>query len=110
MRRANPAVQSANWCGSVAHPPSTDKIKNMHGWFQHPSCSSRPGVASYPQAAAAWVGIDGDLWTSALFQSGTVCKIDNSTGVVRNEAWWQWYPSGAYTISSMPGELDCQID
>jgi hypothetical protein len=32
-------------------------------------------VTTYPQAAANWVGIDGDSYTSALLQSGTVCKV-----------------------------------
>ncbi|KAK0615579.1 concanavalin A-like lectin/glucanase domain-containing protein [Bombardia bombarda] len=102
VRRANTAAYSSNWCGSVSHTTSTNQIKLIHAYFQHPSCTKRTGVTMYPQAAAAWAGIDGDSWTSALLQSGTVCKIDNSTGVVRNEAWWQWVPSGAFTISSMP--------
>lgn len=74
-RRANPPVNSANWCGSVNYTPSSNQIKLIHGYFQHPTCSKRNGVNTYPQAAAAWVGIDGDTWTSALLQSGTVCKV-----------------------------------
>ncbi|KAK3381953.1 concanavalin A-like lectin/glucanase domain-containing protein [Podospora didyma] len=101
-RRSNPTVASGNWCGSVNHTPSSNQIKVIHAYFQHPACTKRPGVTTYPQAAAAWTGIDGDIWTSSLLQSGTVCKIDNSSGAVRNEAWWQWVPSGAYTITSMP--------
>ncbi|KAH6842623.1 concanavalin A-like lectin/glucanase domain-containing protein [Chaetomium sp. MPI-CAGE-AT-0009] len=105
-RRSNPTANSANWCGSVNTTPSTDQIQVIHGLFQHPTCSQRSGVTTYPQAAANWVGIDGDSWTSALLQAGTVCKIDNSTGIVKNEAWWQWVPSAAYTITSMPVALD----
>ncbi|KAK4039544.1 concanavalin A-like lectin/glucanase domain-containing protein [Parachaetomium inaequale] len=101
-RRTNPTANSANWCGSVNTVPSTNQIKVIHGTFQHPTCTKRAGVTTYPQAAANWVGIDGDSWTSALLQAGTVCKIDNSTGIVKNEAWWQWVPSAAYTITSMP--------
>ncbi|KAK3294926.1 concanavalin A-like lectin/glucanase domain-containing protein [Chaetomium fimeti] len=106
LRRANPTADSANWCGSVNTTPSTNQIQTIHGTFQHPTCSQRAGVTTYPQAAANWVGIDGDSWTSALLQSGTVCKIDNSTGIVKNEAWWQWVPSAAYTIASMPVSPD----
>ncbi|KAK0644555.1 concanavalin A-like lectin/glucanase domain-containing protein [Cercophora newfieldiana] len=100
-KRANPTATSANWCGSINHATTLNQIKLIHTYFQHPTCTIRSGQ-SYPQAVAAWAGIDGDSWTSALLQSGTVCKIDNSTGIVRNEAWWQWLPNGAYTISSMP--------
>ncbi|KAL2016344.1 hypothetical protein VTK56DRAFT_3856 [Thermocarpiscus australiensis] len=106
VRRTNPTVNSANWCGSVNYTPSSNQIKLVHGYFQHPACSIRAGMTTYPQAAAAWVGIDGDPWTSALLQSGTVCKIDNSTGITKNEAWWQWFPDAAFTISSMPVAAD----
>ncbi len=73
-RRANPQAPSANWCGSVNTTPSTNPINVIHGAFQHPSCTARAGVTSFPQAAANWVGIDGDSW-SAVLQSGTVCKV-----------------------------------
>jgi hypothetical protein len=75
VRRANAKVNSANWCGSVNYTPSSNQIKSVHGVFQHPQCSKRNGVNTYPQAAAPWVGIDGETWTSALLQSGTVCKV-----------------------------------
>ncbi|KAL2172712.1 hypothetical protein VTG60DRAFT_4158 [Thermothelomyces hinnuleus] len=100
-RRSNAQADSANWCGSVNMAPSGTKIQLAHGSFQHPSCYIRPGY-TFPQAAASWVGIDGDTYRDALLQAGTVCKIDNSTGVVRHEAWWQWVPSAAFTIASMP--------
>ncbi len=82
-RRTNPTANSANWCGSVNNAPTGKSIKLIHGTFQHPTCTQRSGVTTYPQAAANWVGIDGDTWTSALLQSGTVCKVDNSSGIVR---------------------------
>lgn len=74
-RRANAQVDSANWCGSVSSTPSNRQIKDIHGYFQHPECSKRAGVTTYPQAAAAWVGIDGDTASTSLLQSGTVCKV-----------------------------------
>ncbi|KAK5651378.1 hypothetical protein OQA88_12535 [Cercophora sp. LCS_1] len=101
-KRANPTSSSANWCGSVNRATNANQIKLIHSYFNHPTCTKRTGVTTYPQAVAAWAGIDGDSWTSALLQAGTVCKIDNSTGIVRNEAWWQWLPSAAYTITSLP--------
>jgi hypothetical protein len=82
-RRANPTASSANWCGSVntvPSSPSSSQIKVIHGVFQHPTCTQRAGVTTYPQAAANWVGIDGDSWLSALLQAGTVCKVCSSCG------------------------------
>ncbi|KAK4206486.1 concanavalin A-like lectin/glucanase domain-containing protein [Rhypophila decipiens] len=104
-RRSNTQANSNNWCGPVKHTassPSTSLVKLVHGEFVHPACTKRTGTASsYPQAAAFWVGIDGDAVTSALFQAGTVCKFDTSTSTVVNQVWWQWVPSSAYFISSM---------
>ncbi|KAM7184611.1 Concanavalin A-like lectin/glucanase domain containing protein [Rhypophila sp. PSN 637] len=121
-RRSNAQANSNNWCGPVKHTvssPSTSLVKLVHGEFVHPACTKRTGTASsYPQAAAFWVGIDGDAVTSALFQAGTVCKPlslllarplplkrkhkTNLPGsLVRNQVWWQWVPSSAYFISSM---------
>jgi hypothetical protein len=74
-RRSNPTANSANWCGSVNTTPSTNQIKVIHGTFQHPTCSLRSGMTTFPQAAANWVGIDGDSYTAALLQAGTVCKV-----------------------------------
>jgi len=74
-KRANPTATSANWCGSVNHATSLNKIKVVHGYFQHPACSKRTGVTVYPQAAAPWVGLDGDTWTTAYLQSGTLCHV-----------------------------------
>jgi len=104
-RRTNAQANSNNWCGSVNTTPSTNQIKVAHGSFQHPTCTIRSG-ATYPQAAANWVGIDGDSYTSALLQAGTVCKISSSSGVVTNQAWWQWVPSAAFTITTMPVAAD----
>lgn len=100
-KRANPTSNSANWCGSVNHATTANPIKLIHAYFQTPTCTKRTGQ-TYPQAVAQWAGIDGDSWPSALLQSGTVCKFDNSSASARYEAWWQWLPSGAYTISSLP--------
>jgi hypothetical protein len=100
-KRANPTASSANWCGAVNHATNANQIKLIHAYFQHPTCTKRSGQ-TYPQAAAQWAGIDGDSWGAALLQSGTVCKFDNATATVRNEAWWQWLPSGSFTINSLP--------
>ncbi|KAL2265963.1 hypothetical protein VTJ83DRAFT_5315 [Remersonia thermophila] len=107
VKRANPTANSANWCGSVQTTPSTHQVEVVHAYYQQPSCTLRSGVTTYPQAVAPWVGIDGDSSTASLLQSGTVCYINNSTGVSSHEAWWQWVPAAAYTITSLtvsPGD------
>ncbi|KAK4237325.1 hypothetical protein C8A03DRAFT_34738 [Achaetomium macrosporum] len=109
FRRANIAATSANWCGSVNTASSSNQIKLVHASFQHPTCTKRTG-ATYPQAAANWAGIDGDSHTSALLQAGTVCKIDSSTGIVRHEAWWQWVPEAAYSVTTIPVAPDDWIE
>ena len=73
-RRANVQVSSANWCGSVNTTPSTNKIKYIEAYWQHPTCTKRTGQI-YPQAVAAWTGIDGDTATTSILQAGTVCKV-----------------------------------
>ncbi|AEO64466.1 uncharacterized protein THITE_2142353 [Thermothielavioides terrestris NRRL 8126] len=105
-RRSNPIATSANWCGSVNSAPSGNQIKTIHASFQHPSCSQRSGMSLYPQAEANWVGIDGDTYKSALLQAGTLCTLC----LRRHLAWWQWVPSGAYTITSLPVSPDDWIE
>jgi len=74
--RANPIANSSNWCGSVNTAPSGKSIVSVTGMFQHPNCAKRTGSGvTWPQAVAAWVGIDGDSWTSALLQAGSVCEV-----------------------------------
>jgi hypothetical protein len=76
-KRANPVYTSSNWCGAVQHSPSTNKITSVHAYFQVPTLSQRPGVTSFPQYVAAWVGIDGATWGSALLQSGVTSQVCN---------------------------------
>jgi Peptidase A4 family. len=75
LRANNPTVNSNNWCGSVNYAPIGRQIRLVHGYFQHPVCEIRNGMKTFPQAVAAWVGIDGDTWTDSLLQAGTVCKV-----------------------------------
>ncbi|KAK4162818.1 concanavalin A-like lectin/glucanase domain-containing protein [Cladorrhinum sp. PSN259] len=98
-KRANTQLSSANWCGSVSNTPSSNKIKYITAYWQHPTCTKRTGQ-TYPQAVAAWSGIDGDTATGSIIQAGTVCKFDNATAAVRHEAWWQWFPSASYSFAA----------
>jgi hypothetical protein len=75
VKRTNPVYYSSNWCGAVQHSASTNKITSVHAYFQVPTLSQRPGVTSFPQYVATWVGIDGATWTSALLQSGVTSQV-----------------------------------
>lgn len=74
-KRTNPIYYSSNWCGAVQHSVSTNKITSVHAYFQVPTLSQRPGVTSFPQYVATWVGIDGATWGSALLQSGITSQV-----------------------------------
>ncbi|KAH8899859.1 concanavalin A-like lectin/glucanase [Thozetella sp. PMI_491] len=99
-RRAIGTSTSSNWCGAAVQPSGTARISAVHGWFQCPTLSARSGVTSYPQWVGEWVGIDG-LTNGVILQAGAGHQI-SSTGVQSNFAWFQWYPSSAYTITSFP--------
>jgi hypothetical protein len=75
VKRVNPTYYSSNWCGAVQHSPSTNKITNVHAYFQVPTLSQRTGVSSFPQYVATWVGIDGATWGSSLLQSGVTSQV-----------------------------------
>lgn len=85
VKRTNPIYYSSNWCGAVQHSVSTNKITSVHAYFQVPTLSQRPGVTSFPQFVATWVGIDGATWGSALLQSGVTSQVCTSMQMVR------WY-------------------
>lgn len=74
-RGTNAVYYSSNWCGVVQHSPSSNAITNVHAYFQVPTLSPRPGVTSFPQYVATWVGIDGATWGSALLQSGVTSQV-----------------------------------
>jgi hypothetical protein len=74
-RVPNSIYYSSNWCGAVQHSVSTNKITSVHGYFQVPTLSARPGVTTFPQYVASWIGIDGSSWGSALLQSGITSQV-----------------------------------
>lgn len=75
VKRTSPVIYSGNWCGAVQHSDSTNKITSVHAYFQVPTLSQRPGIATYPQYVATWVGIDGVTWGTALLQSGITAQV-----------------------------------
>ncbi|KAJ9151636.1 Protease [Coniochaeta hoffmannii] len=97
-KRATSISLSSTWCGmSQKHADSQDPIKTVFGAFQAPNLHDRTGT--YPQFAAAWVGIDGSSCQQALLQAGVTTTL-NSNGGQSASAWFEWYPEASYTIPS----------
>ncbi|KAK4098765.1 concanavalin A-like lectin/glucanase [Parathielavia hyrcaniae] len=103
--KREPISYSSNWCGASQHATQQDGIGSVFGFFTVPDLTLRPGKPA-PQAAAAWVGIDGAECNSTLLQAG-VTTIVNSNGGQSVSAWWEWYPESAFSIEGLrvkPGD------
>ncbi|KAF8557515.1 hypothetical protein OG21DRAFT_1505243 [Imleria badia] len=79
---------STNWAGAVLNA-GDGTFFTVRGTFTVPHVSGQSGSGS-----AAWVGIDGNTCTNALFQTG----VDLNVGENGPEyyAWYEWYPDIAY--------------
>ncbi|KAK1776922.1 peptidase A4 family-domain-containing protein [Copromyces sp. CBS 386.78] len=89
-----------SWCGASQQLAAPEQLSSVYGIFSVPNLKLRAGLSA-PQNAAAWVGVDGDSCNRALLQVGVTTLI-NSNGQQITEAWWQWWPSAAYSIPSIP--------
>lgn len=91
---------SSNWSGGVlTAPPSDTTFTSVTAQFTVPEPKLPPG-ATQDSYASAWVGIDGDTYTSAILQTGLDFGISTS-GEVSYDAWYEWYPDYAYDFSSL---------
>ncbi|KAK1827337.1 concanavalin A-like lectin/glucanase domain-containing protein [Podospora conica] len=98
-RGPNERKYSNNWCGAVNRVPLNNPIQVLHTFWNHPHCTAREGER-YPQALAAWGGIDGNSApTLGLLQAGTVCKLWED-GSITHEAWWEWIPEPPYHLDT----------
>jgi Peptidase A4 family len=76
VRRASSTLVSRNWCGMANHAPTTNKITEIHGYYQVPNVTVRSGqTGDFPQSLSVWVGIDGESGCAALLQAGTDCNV-----------------------------------
>ncbi|KAJ4470089.1 peptidase A4 family-domain-containing protein [Lentinula aciculospora] len=93
---ANATIQySGNWSGAVLVSPPTGEIFNSAvGTFTVPSMPS----ANSNGAAAAWVGIDGDTFATAILQAGVFFSVNGDT--VEYGAWYEWWPNYATDIDT----------
>jgi len=62
---------STNWTGGVlTAPPSGQTFNAVSATFVVPQPSVPSGKSSGTYSASAWVGIDGDTYQNAIWQSG----------------------------------------
>ncbi|PMD18859.1 hypothetical protein NA56DRAFT_680570 [Hyaloscypha hepaticicola] len=92
------AVQySENWSGAaITSPPTGQTFNAVSGKITVPTPSAPSGVASTDgdYAASAWVGIDGNTYSTAILQTGLDFTVSTS-GAVSYSAWYEWYPDYA---------------
>jgi hypothetical protein len=95
---------STNWTGGVlTAPPSGQTFNAVSASFVVPQPSVPSGKSSGTYSASAWVGIDGDTYQNAIWQSGidvTVTKSGSSLSY-SYDAWYEWYPDYAYDFSGI---------
>ncbi|PLB51625.1 concanavalin A-like lectin/glucanase [Aspergillus steynii IBT 23096] len=92
-RTAANVAYSSNWAGVVREePPPLGSYNSVTATFTVPR--PQPGSDQTLQAASAWVGIDGDTYTTAILQAGVDFYWDN--GKIYNDAWYEWFPDVAH--------------
>lgn len=93
------AIQySENWSGmAITSPPTGQTFNAVSGKFTVPSPSVPSGVDATDgeYSASAWVGIDGNTYSTAILQTGVDFTVSTS-GEVSYDAWYEWYPDYAY--------------
>ena len=90
---------SSNWAGAVIFSPPTGQTFNaVSGTFTVPTPSIPGGASGDSFAASAWVGIDGDTYSTAILQTGIDFTV-TSTGDISFDAWYEWYPDFSYDFT-----------
>jgi hypothetical protein len=88
---------SENWSGAaITSPPSGQTFNAVSGTFTAPTPCVPSGAAASvgDYAASAWVGIDGNTYSTAILQTGVDFTV-SSSGEVFYDAWYEWYPDSA---------------
>lgn len=93
---------SSNWAGVVIEsPPSGTTFKAVTAEFTVPTPKKGTGSGgSTGWSSSAWVGIDGDTYSTAILQTGVDFSI-SSSGAVSYDAWYEWYPDYAYDFTGI---------
>lgn len=86
---------SSNWAGAVLVGSG---YKTVTGTFVVPTPKEPSGgSSSTTYSASAWVGIDGDTCQTAILQTGVDFNVKGTS--VSFDAWYEWFPSYAYTFT-----------
>ena len=97
VANATQVEYSSNWAGAVlTAPPPDETFNSVSGQFVVPTPSVPPGGGSGKYSAAIWVGIDGDTYGNAIWQSGIDISISDSQ--ISFDVWYEWFPNPAYDI------------
>ncbi|KAH6677343.1 putative aspergillopepsin-2 precursor [Halenospora varia] len=92
---------SQNWSGAaITSPPTGQTFNAVSAKITIPTPSIPSGVAATDgeYSASAWIGIDGNTYSTAILQTGVDFTISTS-GAVTYEAWYEWYPDYAYDFT-----------
>jgi len=96
---------SSNWTGGVlTAPPAGETFNAVSASFVVPTPSLPSGAQSGTSySASIWVGIDGDTYQNAIWQSGIDVTASKSGSKVSYsyDAWYEWYPDYAYDFSGI---------
>jgi hypothetical protein len=104
---------SENWSGAaITSPPSGQTFNAVSGKIIVPTPSVPSGVESTDgeYAASAWVGIDGNTYSTAILQTGLDFTVSTS-GAVSFDAWYEWYPDYAmdFDLTISAGDVSTGI-
>jgi hypothetical protein len=92
---ASTVVYSKNWSGVVLEqPPPSATYTAVSATITVPEATAVAGVTGQ-QASSAWVGIDGDTYTTAILQAGVDFYVDEN-GSHSYDAWYEWFPDNAH--------------
>ena len=89
--------RSHNWSGAYVTPKNGRSFTSVHGAWTLPRPEKPAEVRQAPQyRSSTWVGLDGqrEYLNASLPQIGTSQVVDDATGGVRIEVWWQWWCRG----------------
>lgn len=88
---------SGNWAGAIASPLNNQSFNAVSATFvvPTPSVPIDPVVNASSFAGSAWVGIDGDAWSTAILQTGVDWSVD-VYGDISYSAWYEWFPAPSY--------------
>lgn len=88
---------SSNWAGAVlTAPPAGETFNSVSGQFVVPTPSVPKGGRGGKYSTAIWVGIDGDTYGNAIWQSGIDISVSGSQ--ISFDVWYEWFPSPSYDI------------